>query len=396
MLYVLGLILAGSITGIVAGLIPGIHVNTLCLIGLGLYPLLGVDPVMFALMMVSATVTQNFIDFIPAIFLGIPDSDTALSILPTHRLVIEGRGLEAVKLTCLGCLLGMIFGVALIIPAAYIVPRIYGALRDYMGLLIMAAALALILGEKNRVRALIVFGLSGVFGMRVLYNPGLSPTYSLFPAFVGLFGFAGIIHSLFQNPIITAQKEYARVDYDGGNILAGLVGAIGGITVGLLPSLSPSQFGILSSRLYGEGTKRFLITVAAINTSDAIYSLIALYTINNPRSGVAVMISKIIEVDSQTLALFTGAFCMSALIATVAHIGIGKIAVRHYRRVDYKIVSKAVLAVMTLAIYAMTGFHGLIIAAVATSIGLTPIYGGVSRTHLMGCLMMPTILYFLA
>ena len=45
--------------------------------------------------------------------------------------------------------------------------------------------------------------------------------------------------------------------------------------------------------------------------------------------------------------------------------------------------------------YVMTGVTGLFLAVVATAIGLIPILSGISRTHLMGLLIMPTILYTL-
>ena len=87
MIYVLTLTLVGCLLGTITGLTPGLHVNTVCLIGLSLYPLLGLSVVDFGVIMISMAVTQTFIDFIPAIFIGVPEEGTALSVLPAHRLL---------------------------------------------------------------------------------------------------------------------------------------------------------------------------------------------------------------------------------------------------------------------------------------------------------------------
>jgi len=96
--YVL-LALTGCLLGVVTGLTPGLHVNTVCLLGLGFYASAGLDPIEFSVAMIAMAITHTFLDFIPAIFLGVPEESTALSVLPAHRLVLAGKGLEAVKYT---------------------------------------------------------------------------------------------------------------------------------------------------------------------------------------------------------------------------------------------------------------------------------------------------------
>ncbi len=59
---------------------------------------------------------------------------------------------------------------------------------------------------------------------------------------------------------------------------------------GTLPGISASQIGTLMAIVFGNSVGAFMISVSAINLSDSIFSLIAIYTIGNARSGVAVMI----------------------------------------------------------------------------------------------------------
>jgi len=387
----------GCLLGVATGLTPGLHVNTVSMLGLSVYAFLGLNPLEFAVVAVAMSVTHSFLDFIPGIFLGIPEEDTALSILPAHRLVLEGRALEAVKLTGYGCLLGLVFAVLLLPLVVWLVPLVYQPLRKYVVYVISAAAFALMFRESGiagKIWALSIFLLSGALGLLTLNMKTVSATYLLFPVFSGMFGLSGILYSLKDRERAIPQKEYARVRVDGEVVGGGFAGALGGAVIGVLPAMSPSQIGIIMSSIFRGSQRRFLVSVAAINTSDAVYSLVSLYTIRNARSGVSVMISRVLEMSYTDLLLLTGIFLLSAFAATYLHIAIGRKAMTYYRLVDYRLVSTVVMAFIIAMVYALVGWFGLLVAVVSTSIGLLPILSGVSRTHLMGVLMVPTILYF--
>ena len=394
--YVL-LILAGCMIGTITGLTPGLHVNTVCLIGLSLYPLLGLDALTFSVVMVATTITQHFLDFIPAIFIGVPEESTALSVLPTHKLVLKGRAMEAVKITAYGCFLGIFFSLMLLPLAMYAVPTIYNSLRGFVVYIISTAALILILREKGagKIFAALAFILSGILGLVTLDMKLLSSSEVLFPVFSGLFGISNLLYSLQTDSVFIPQEEHVQVKIDRKIIFGSFLGTIGGMIVGLLPAMSPSQIGILMSGLFQGSTQTFLTSLAAINTSDTIYSLLSLYTINNPRSGVAVMIGRIIEVNQSTLLLFVSVACIVPIIAMLIQLYLGSKATKILQKIDYKKLSIATIIFVTTLVYLMTGWVGLVVCLVSTAIGLVPILAGVSRTHTMGVLLIPTILYFL-
>jgi putative membrane protein len=396
MIYTLSLILVGCLIGTITGLTPGVHVNTVCLLGLSLYSKLGLSAIDFGVVMVSVAVTQKFIDFIPSIFIGVPEEETALSILPAHRLVKEGKSLEAVRLTAYGSLLGIGYSLIFLIPVLYIVPILYQTLRNTIIYVVIAGVAVLILREKNKAEALITFGLSGYLGCISLNLTILSPTEVLFPLFSGLFGFSTILVSLKDRAVKIPQKEDVTIPLNKSILTSSLVGSLCGIVVGLLPAMSPSQVGILAYDVLGSNLRGFLVSVAAINTSDAIYSLVSLYTINNPRSGVAAMLGQIMNVDFPTLLVFIGAAACSALIATLLYLWLGGIAFRIVQKIDYTKLNIGILALILALVYVMTGIVGVFLAVIATSIGVIPILTGVSRTHVMGLLIVPTILYFLS
>jgi putative membrane protein len=398
MIEYLFLSVIGCLLGVFTGVTPGIHVNTICLLGLSVYPLLGLDATSFAVAMISMAVTHTFLDFIPAIFVGVPEEETALSVLPAHKMVLEGKAYEAVKITAYGSLLGLFFAVASIPIALYFVPKVYTTVRDYVVYALVIAIGYLILREKtlkSKLWAATIFALSGWLGTIALSQSMINENQILFPVFSGLFGVSTILWSLKSKGVSVPQEEYALVKVDRKFGVAGAVGAVGGMLVGVLPSLSPSQMGIILSEFLGESTKLFLVSVSAINTSDAIYSFVSLYTIGNPRSGVATMLGRIIELNYESLLLFLGIIAFTAPIALALELFIGKQALKFTRKIDFRKLNIGALITVLILVLVMTGLWGLLFTIVATAIGILPVLTGVSRTHCMGILILPTMMYFM-
>ena len=98
---------AGSCMGAFSGIVPGIHVNTLASVLLAAYPAIEsvLEPaagaygasVAVCCCIMSASVVHSFLDFVPSVFIGAPDSEDCISVLPGHRLLLQGRGMEAVR-----------------------------------------------------------------------------------------------------------------------------------------------------------------------------------------------------------------------------------------------------------------------------------------------------------
>ncbi|OYT41043.1 MAG: hypothetical protein B6U86_03165 [Candidatus Altiarchaeales archaeon ex4484_43] len=168
MLEFLALAILGCLLGVITGLTPGLHVNTIAILGLSIFPSLSISPLEFAVVMVGMSVTHTFLDFIPAIFLGVPEEETALGILPTHQLLLQGRALDAVKLTALGSLFGLGFALLLLLPVLILIPMIYPELRGFIVYVLIIAVIFLIIREKTKrgiLWAISVFLISGYLGI---------------------------------------------------------------------------------------------------------------------------------------------------------------------------------------------------------------------------------------
>ncbi|MFA6668941.1 MAG: tripartite tricarboxylate transporter permease, partial [Candidatus Methanomethylophilaceae archaeon] len=120
----------GAAIGTASGLIPGIHVNTLAILMAVGMPIItdavsgtvaAEDiPLLMSSAVVSAAVVHSFTDFVPSVFVGAPDADEVLSLLPGHRLLRDGKGMLAVRSAASGSLVGASVSVILAIPLQYV------------------------------------------------------------------------------------------------------------------------------------------------------------------------------------------------------------------------------------------------------------------------------------
>ena len=94
-------LLIGIVAGTLTGLAPGIHINLVSAILLfSLDKFQSIPLISIVVFIVSMSITHTFIDFIPSIFLGAPEEDNFLSILPGHQLFMEGKDMKPSSLHC--------------------------------------------------------------------------------------------------------------------------------------------------------------------------------------------------------------------------------------------------------------------------------------------------------
>jgi len=127
--------LLGVFAGIITGITPGIHINlvSLLVVSSAAYLTSIFSFASLGVFIISMAITHTFLDTLPAIFLGAPESETALSVLPGHKLLLKGMGYEAVKLTIIGSLFSLLAALFLFPLFIFLVPRIYERIQVYIG-----------------------------------------------------------------------------------------------------------------------------------------------------------------------------------------------------------------------------------------------------------------------
>lgn len=136
------------------------------------------------------------------------------------------------------------------------------------------------------------------------------------------------------------------------------------------------------------------MAIGGVAAADVIYSLLALWLIGNPRSGIAVAVEQLVSITPALLLTFLAVVLLSAGLGAYLTLRLTRLALPLLRRIDYRRLNLLVIALLVMLVFSFTGPLGLFITTVATAIGLVPNLTGVRRSHAMGCLLLPAILFF--
>jgi len=388
----------GITLGVFTGLIPGLHVNTVAVSILSIGFLGLVDPYAIAVLVIAMAITHTVFDFVPSIILGMPEPGTALSVLPGHRLLMEGRGVEAIYLTVIGGVGSVLLSLTLLPVLITVIPLFYQNIQKYIHWLLLFIALAIIFSEtgKRKAYAFFCFMLAGTLGFLVL-NTFILPSHLLFfPLFTGLFGLPMLIISL-NNKTSIPKQDLSFPKIKKRLAVLGTVKALfSGMLVGTLPGVGASQATILTQQITRkEDHREFLISIGGINTIVALFSLVSLFTISRPRSGAAVVVQQVL-VGFGTNELFV--LVATALIATgVSALLLMKTVkklVYSLQHVNYSALTVGIMTFLLAITAIFTGLVGVVVLFTAASIGLLAPLLGVKRSNLMGALMLPLIIFY--
>jgi putative membrane protein len=389
---------AGFFLGIFTGLTPGIHVNTASFL---LLPLINIfNPYLIATAIISMAITHTFFDFVPSILLGAPEADTALSILPGHQMLLERRGLEAIYLTIVGGI-GSVFFILLLLPLfLFSIPFLYASTKLYIGWLLIGTTIFMLLVEKEKrkiIAATFLFLLSGALGVVMFSTPQMDTNTLLFPAFTGLFGISTLLLSLKNKTNIPSQNIYVEGVPMRTSLLGVVKGLVSGSVMGVLPALGSAQATVITQEITRKrDTKEFLVSMGAINTTVAIFSLISLYTISKPRSGAAVAVDKLIPLFGfNEMLLLVAVTLFSAGISSLLLARLARRFVIVIQKINYTKMTVLVMCFLVALVFILTGPYGWLLLLVSTAIGLIAPLFGVKRSTCMGVLMLPLIFFYM-
>ena len=386
--------LVGIALGAASGLAPGIHANTLASIllatGAGFAAALGEEALAAA--MFAALITHSFLDNIPTTFLGVPEAETALAVLPAHALCLEGRGEEAVRCSALGSALAMAFAVPLSLACILVLPPLQPALDWGIGILLVAVVGYLILSSESPPWAFAIFAVSGALGLFALrygflaWHP-LGGDAIFLPLLSGLFGLP-VLLTASNGPV--PEQRFSGISIPTG-VLArhSLLGTLAGLLVGWLPGLSNATAnGLLDAAVgYDRDRRGFIVATSAANTANAFIGLAAFFAIGRTRNGVLAAMANLSlpsmpELMTVGLAAAVAGFLLTVRLSSSA---------RHLARIDGRSLNLAVAALLVFLSAALAGPFGLLVLVLATAVGLVPPLANVRRVHAMGAIMLPVM-----
>ncbi len=393
--------LIGILAGTFTGLVPGIHTNLIALFALALAPFLLAyfSSLALSIFIISMAITHTFLDFIPSIYFGAPDEETSLSVLPGHKLLLKGKGYQAVIYTLIGSTISIILLFITLPLFTFLIPKIFPFVNRMMSWILIWISFFLVYGEKSfsrnkKILSLVFFLLSGFLGLATLNNSSI--TQPLLPLLSGLFGSSTIIYSLMKGEK-PPKQSLEKIKISKKELVKPILATtIVSPFCSFLPGLGSNQAAIISTKIFKKFSKeQFLILLGSINTFVVAFSFYTLYLINRTRTGVAKAVSEILIISKDNLPIIFTSIIISAIISIFLTINISKIFARKINKINYPLISKIILLFLFSISFAISGIQGILIFLVSTILGLTCIFYNIKRSFLMGCLLIPTIIYYL-
>ncbi|MBS3140297.1 tripartite tricarboxylate transporter permease [Candidatus Woesearchaeota archaeon] len=390
----------GIISGIFTGITPGIHVNLVSVLVLSFSSVLLqiTSPLILAVYIISLAITHTFLDSLPSIYLGAPDEAQALNVLPGHRLLQKGLGHQAIVYTLIGSYGSLLLSIILFPLFVISMKLIAPVIEQWIGYLLIAVMAYMIFREKKKwLKSLGVFLLSGALGLVVLSGiPNLKQP--LFPLLSGLFGFSILIVSLSKKSAIPQQIADSKLTISNKNIGKSVSAATGvGFLAAFLPGFGSSQAAIVATNVVGDlGDEGFLSLVGGINTANMLISIATIYILDKARNGAIVVVDKLApDIGLPEVLLFLGTALVAGGISVILTLRLSRLFSKLIVKVNYLKLVLSIIGFITLLTFYFDGILGLLILITAAAIGLVTSYLGVGKNHLMGCLIVPVILYFI-
>jgi putative membrane protein len=420
-LALVGAALAGTLVSALLACIPALHIYNVA--GLVVILALKLDHFlpaeMVALFMLGLIVGYAMVNTIPSVFLGAPDESTLFVVLPGQRYLLQRRGFEASVLTGAGGLGGL----AVLVLLAPLLPRALPSVRSivapHLHWVLGAVSAFLLLSEwpkgidRGRTRlarfvdawrslaaGLLTFLLSGILGF-VLFYGGLVPAerafQNLLPAFTGLFAIPWVLQNLVSQVQVPAQVARRSVDLCPRLLARGVgAGALGGLFAAVFPAVTGGIGGFLAGHATAQRDDRLFLV--SQGTSKLIYYVGAFLFFFVPglhlrRGGMAWLCGLVYSPHTPaTYWTVVAAMAISGGLAFLLLLGLSRGVLWLVHRVDYRHISAATLGLLLILVLALTGWGGLLVAIVATGIGLLPVMWGSRRTHCLGVLLVPLTL----
>ena len=403
----------GILIGTTTGMMPGIHVNTAGAILFASSNLLlsQVSAEFLCVLLVSMSIAHALIEFVPSMLLGVPQEGTATSILPGHRMVLQGRSKEVIRVVSVGGFGAIIVTILMLPIFSIMLPILHDISKPFTWIILLIASIYLTYRLTANFRdflwSSLLFLLSGILGWIIFQSP-ISSSVTLMCIFSGLFGISTILFSLNDSSTIPHQNPFYDLNIDYNKFKSIFAGGITGAILGFLPGFGPAQGTVIAQAVSGtddnddDDTVNFLLATSGLNISDCLFSLIAIYIIGNPRSGIAVYMSYLIsEMSINHLVIFIFASLLAVSVSLVLSLKLGDSFSRLMGKVDYKKLSISVILLQIVILYIFILYYNAPIAymtlalVTSTAMGMLPHYIGIGKSHLMGVLIIPAIaIYF--
>ncbi|MEM0372345.1 MAG: tripartite tricarboxylate transporter permease [archaeon] len=363
-------ILLGVVTGFLIGLVPGLHVNTLL-------PALSPD----YYFIVPLSIAFVFSSFFPSLLLGVPNAETALSVLPGHRLVLRGRAITALLLCFYSAMIASALSLFSLLILFSVVKPLFSSFKPIVPFILAAVILSFVLKNK---KAAIIVALSSALGLATFKNEGL-----LMPILSGFFALSTLMLSFGTSKLTPQSAEFSPKITPMQLVRASLAASLLSCFFSLVPAVSSSIAATAGTALGKMNDEEFMAFVSATNTSYMILSFYTMSVLGIFRSGSAALLS---QAPPPNVLQIAGIVLVSSFFAGMLCIALAPVFTRLYRRVNYRQSCVFSIAFIISLNALFTGFYGLLVLFAASAVSVSTRFLNVARVTCMSALMAPIVL----
>ena len=409
-----------SVAGVLASgllsLLPGFHVYNLVAIGVVLGGGHVLPPEWILPVTMGMVVGFSVFSAIPSVLLAAPDESAFFTVLPGQRMLMEGRGAEAVLFIGAGSMIGLaaLCGSAAILPAA--VPVAHAVLSRHAYWIVWCVIAFMLLSEWPRANAywvgpavrlagawrqlaagLLTFVLSGVLGLVLMNASPIDPRaafQNLMPAFVGLFTLPWLLMNLVTRVQAPPQEALGDIRLDRRAVgVGGAAGVLGGGFAAFMPGVTGGVGGMLAGHaLAVRDGRAFLISQGASRTVYMAGALLLFFLPDGAltRGGAAAMLPALHAAAWKSgYAAAVAGVAFSAAAALLLIRPLTRVAMALLAAVGCRVLSWIALVAALVLVLTLTGIAGLVVTVVATAIGLVPLLHGSRRMNALGVILLP-------
>jgi putative membrane protein len=390
-------LIVGILCGTITGISPGIHINLVSALLVSSLPYFQqFSLISLSIFIVSMSITHTFIDFIPSIFLGAPEEDNFLSILPGHKLLLEGKGHEAFLLTLKGSLLAIPLILILSIPFIYLLPIVYSSIKEFIPFLLIFLSIYLIFREDNFFISFTIFVLSGILGLLTFNLPVEQP---LLPLLSGLFGLSSLVISIktSSNPLpqriyLLKEAKLSKREYFKSSLSSFIFAPL----CSFLPGIGSGHAATMASEFTEQNPKQFLFSLGIINTIVMGLSYVTVYSINKARTGTAAGVKELLKtISSNDLTIILISIILSGIFAFIIALFLSRLFAKFMNKINYKTLNYIIISILLIVNIFLTNSLGLLVLLTSSCLGIFAVLSNSRRINLMACLILPSITYYL-
>jgi putative membrane protein len=378
----------GVALGFVAGFIPGFSSENLSLLIVA-YGIISTNYYL-VVTVIAVEISYSFFSFLSPMIFSIGNDATSLAIDNAYSGLTEDSLKHGMEIVASGGLVGILISLPLLFFAEDIYPLVYNSLKPLVGWILLLLCIYMVWierGWKRKLFATAIFCLSGLLGLIVKGSGLVSSEYLLVPVFIGLYGFSSLIYKRYREN--SPLQDIALVR----KVRVAAVAFITSMFASFVTGMKRGQTSAIALRIGGISKREeVLFILSAISLSFATLSIFVLSSVGKVRSTLAYDIQEIMgDIYFSQAALFAGTVAISACISVCALILLAKPIGRTFSKINKKYLEAFGFIVGLSLIINFTGIYGILIAFTTTCIGVLSSLLRVRSTHLMGVLLLPTI-----